>query len=267
MLGKLVKQEWRTSWKVPVLFVIVLMVCTIIAGLTTTAPIWNTQWDGLSLMGMMLLLMYYFAIIVCSVGILVYLVVRFYRSMFTDEGYLTHTLPVTARQTLLSKIITMSLWELLSMLATFASIAIFIGFLMFSSGDTEMVRNALQDSQMEGVGGFAISIIVMSLSSCFSSVMILAGSVCLGQMIQKHRVLGAVGAYFAINTVLQIISFVVLLPFFLKLIEAEAAGGGEFSIFGFYTPVYLILSAIMLVVGIILYFVSEHLVQKKLELE
>ena len=107
MLGKLLKHEWRAVWKVPVLLYGVLLLTGLIAGLTFSMPIWGSDWVGLPMSGVMLILMFYFALIGVSVGITIYFAVRYYKSMFTDEGYLTHTLPVSARELLLNKVITM----------------------------------------------------------------------------------------------------------------------------------------------------------------
>ncbi len=114
MLGKLLKHEWRAVWKVPTLLIGVLMLIAVVAGGTFALPIWDSEWIGLPLSGVMMIMMFYFAMIATGVGIMIYFAVRYYKNMYTDEGYLTHTLPVTARLLLLNKVITMTAWNLIA---------------------------------------------------------------------------------------------------------------------------------------------------------
>ena len=142
MLGKLLKHEWKSIWKIPVLLIGILMITAVIAGLTFALPIWESDWIGLPLSGIMLLLLFYFAMIAASVGITVYMAVRCYKSMFTDEGYLTHTLPVSSRQILNCKVITMSVWTLITGIAIIISLVVFGGvtFLALSTKSSRFGR-------------------------------------------------------------------------------------------------------------------------------
>ena len=129
MLGKLLKHEWKTVWKVPVLLIAILMVISVMAGLTFALPIWDSEWIGLPLSGVMMIIVYYIALIAVGIGITIYFAVRYYRNMFTDEGYLTHTLPVTTHQLLLNKVITMSAWNLIGVVAVGVSLVLFFGIM------------------------------------------------------------------------------------------------------------------------------------------
>lgn len=276
MLGKLFKEEWRNSRNIPFLFVAILLATSLLAGLTFAFPIWESEWVGLPLSAMMLILLYYFAMIVCTVGIMVYLAVRFYKSMYTDEGYLTHTLPTTARQTLLSKILTMSLWQLISVVAILASFIIFgtmvVVFLapmeeLNFADFWEELRQLAQNDFLRGWQGFVASVIAMMLIGCFSSTALLTGAISLGQMVRKHRILGAIGAYFAIQFAIQMITVVCLIPFYVKLFNNPYESMQGVSIFAVYTPIYAVTAVVMLIVGIVMYFINENLVKKHLELE
>ena len=97
MLGKLLKHEWKSVWKIPTILLCVLMGLAVLAGLGFASPIWDSGLEGLGVLAVLSWMVFYFAIMGVSMGIMLYLAVRFYRSMFTDEGYLTHTLPVTTR--------------------------------------------------------------------------------------------------------------------------------------------------------------------------
>lgn len=280
MLGKLLKHDWKALWKVPTLLIGILMIIAVIAGLTFALPIWDSDWIGLPMSGIMLIMLFYVAMIGLSLGITIYMAVRFYKNMFTDEGYLTHTLPVTPRQLLVSKVIVMSAWSLIGGLAVVASLGVFGGVTVFSLASKEGEFAYLVMEAFKGLAeireqpfftdftAFAASTVFMELVGCFSGVIIMIASITLGQMIRKHRVLGAIGAYFAINTVMQGVSMVVMVPMMIKMVtDNDFLRWFEVSPFSFYTVFFLLMSVIFLAVGIGLYFLSEYLLRRQLELE
>ncbi|MCM1135810.1 MAG: hypothetical protein NC400_09590 [Clostridium sp.] len=275
MLGKLLKHEWKAIWKVPVLLIGILMAAAVMAGSTFLLPIWDSDWIGLPLSGVMLIMMFYVAILTVSVGITIYFAVRYYKSMFTDEGYLTNTLPVSSHQLLLSKAITMMAWNLISILAIVLSVVIFAGIVVMAVARPEInttlqefVRDFVEldiwDSPyMREFNIFCVSIVVLGLAGSFSGTMEMIGAITLGQMVRKHRILGAIGAYFAFNSIIQIISTAVLMPIMFSTLEHTSAD----TPFPLMSAMYLVLAAISVLIGIGLYFLSEYLIRKQLELE
>ena len=274
MLKKLIKHEWRATWKVPTALIGLNLFCAVAAGATFALPIWESEWIGLPISGMMVIMLFYFAMIGSSLGISIYMAVRYYKNMFTDEGYLTHTLPVTARQLLLTKVINMSMWSLLSMAAVLLGIFIFvvmlIGFLAPDGVTLAMLAEeiivTLNEPAMRGWQLCAVIILFFLFISAFSGALMVIGSVNIGQLVRKHRILGAVGAYFGIYTVVQIIATIVMFPMMIGF--AFTADNMEtVSIFDIYNPMYGSMAAVFLAVSIALYFISEYLLRKKLELE
>lgn len=275
MLGKLLKHEWKAVWKVPTLLIGILLAAAIMAGSTFHLPIWDSEWVGLPLSGVMMIITFYVAMIAVSLGITIYFAVRYYRNMFTDEGYLTNTLPVTSHQLLFSKVITMFAWNLITIIAIAASLAVFAGIIALAfmepeDGRTladafmELFNMDIWDSPyMQEFEGFCVSMIVMLFASSFSGTMVLIGSITIGQMVRRHRVLGAIGAYFAINTIMQIVSTVILLPFMIKTFDNAYVD----TPFPLLSVMYLIIAVVSAAVGVGLYFLSEYLVRKQLELE
>lgn len=280
MLGKLLKHEWKAVWKVPTMLIGILMIIAVIAGLTFALPIWDSEWIGLPLSGVMLILLFYVAMIAVGIGITIYFAVRYYKNMFTDEGYLTHTLPVTPRQLLANKIITMSVWNLIGGLAVIVSLVVFGSVTIMSLAAKEgsfavdvldaitQLKAIWDTSFFNGFKSFCISTVCMVLVSSVNGTMTVIGSITLGQMVRKHRVLGSIGAYFAINAVMQGISMIVMIPIMIKMVTNEAfLYNFEKSPFAFYTTTYAIMTVVFLIVSVGLYFLSEYLLRKQLELE
>lgn len=107
MLGKLLKHEWKEISVIPCVLSVVLLVLSVISGFSFLG-IREGAADVSRFMTIMLWLLFYFALIAVSLGITIYLAVHFYKTMYTDEGYLTHTLPVSGRELLWSKLIPMA---------------------------------------------------------------------------------------------------------------------------------------------------------------
>lgn len=284
MLGKLLKHEWRAVWKVPTLLIAVLLLIAAAAGCTFALPIWDSEWIGLPLSGIMMIVMFYFAMIAAGIGIMIYLAVRYYKNMYTDEGYLTHTLPVTARSLLINKVITMTAWNLIGGIAVIVSLFVFggVAFLALVSKDSSFARELVEaivqlpaalrelwdEPALRGINGFCASIVFLVLASSFSGTMMIIGSINLGQMVRKHRILGAVGAYFAINFAMQFLTTIIIMPIMMMRINSAIDDMYmEVSPFPVMTPMYVITGVISLGVAIGLYFVSEYLVRRQLELE
>lgn len=121
MFGKLLKYEFKATYKWYLILFAVLAALSILMGITaastTTPSHLQSNYDSSTsvywaLYGFLMLLL-------VSAGSGVYLsnmiitIVRFYKNIFGREGYLTWTLPVTTHQVLLAKLLTAITWSLL----------------------------------------------------------------------------------------------------------------------------------------------------------
>ena len=268
MLGKLLKHEWKEISVIPCVLSVVLLILSVISGFSFLG-IREGAADVSRFMTIMLWLLFYFALIAVSLGITIYLAVHFYKTMYTDEGYLTHTLPVSGRELLWSKLIPMAAWSLLTMLVVALAVLIFGGMGMLFAGREGIVAVIWEEiheliRQMQLMGGssltaFIISMVYIMIVGIFNGPMMLAASIAIGQLVGKHRILGSIGAYFGIMTVFQIVSQVV---FFSIMIGFE--GDNPLPLL---TGMYFGIGTVSLVVTVLLYFVTEYLVTKKLNLE
>lgn len=103
MLGKVMKHEMKATWKVLFPLAMVLVGVTLIGMLMMNMQVFET--DMGALVGLAMLLLYIIGLIALSVTAFIFLLVRFYHSMYGAEGYLSHTLPVTT-----FSLITESFW-------------------------------------------------------------------------------------------------------------------------------------------------------------
>ncbi len=278
MLGKLIKHEWRAMRKPLIIFLVVLAVTTALSCITLLFinPAFNEVVIGLSaILFVCVFLLYYMGLIVCSIGTNIMIAVRFYKSCYTDEGYLTHTLPVSSKQLLLGKTLTYSIVNIvmgalmiLSVFvivgvgfAHFSSFADFSGFPSFTEIDAGFRSEA-------GIGliPLILFVVIYCIVVYIANIIIITGCVSVGQLMTKHRVLGALLAYFAFYMIVQTLSTFAVFPMSTALIKAELAGetmtmwelmGSSISIVG----------VIYFVIAVIMYFVNLHMMTKKLNLE
>lgn len=273
MLSKLIKHELRATWKVPVLLVGVLMVVSLVTGISLAMLIRGMEagweWIGLPFSAMAMALLYYAALVAANFGVTIYQAVHFYKSTFTDEGYLTHTLPATSHQLLISKALVICLWNLVSVASVLLSLFLLGGSLMACfpeglAGIMDTFREALRMGMARHLGGLLGSVSVMMLASLVYNATLLIGSITIGQMLRKHRVLGALGAYFGITSVVGTISMIFSM---VVMFASMRVLNDAMDIFAVYTPMYLIMALVEVLVGVGLYFLSEYLIRRHLELE
>ena len=68
------------------------------------------------------LMLYVLGLFALFVLTAVYLTMRFYKTMYSNQGYLTHTLPLSTTAILNTKILTAVLWLVIAFAATIGSI-------------------------------------------------------------------------------------------------------------------------------------------------
>lgn len=120
MLGKLIKYDMKALNRFLILIHGFLLFAALLVRFFLTGRVLvETPKDG-TLLGLSFLL-FFLIIMSVSFGTFIVIAVRFYKNLFSDEGYLTRTLPVTSGQHLLSKTIAGSIWASLDMILLLAS--------------------------------------------------------------------------------------------------------------------------------------------------
>ena len=149
MLGNLFKYDLRAlSWVLVPLHVAVLGVA-VVAGIAGFAgyvvgdsPMGDALPSTVPLSGMIMavFVLCLLAMFSASIATMIVIVHRFYCNVFTDEGYLTLTLPVSAHQIVLAKLLSGLLWMVVDVAVIFACgvavSAAAYGFSMSSLGET-----------------------------------------------------------------------------------------------------------------------------------
>ncbi|WP_304597016.1 hypothetical protein [Adlercreutzia caecimuris] len=214
MLGKLMAYELRALWK-PAAVMLAVMVVAGAAGigcLGATQMLGEVARSGIGAVAapmsgnatvalFMAALFCGFLVWAAAAALYVFVAMRFYRTMFTDEGYLTLTLPVRAGTLIMAKF-----WVAYLLLVAFSLVALLMYALMVLaiSGDTAAVAGVL--SIMGGWGAFVadgdvasvLGGIVNTLVTCAYALGLAFCSLTLGAWwARRHKVAAAVGVYLA----------------------------------------------------------------------
>ncbi|MGF7145748.1 hypothetical protein HNQ56_004191 [Anaerotaenia torta] len=261
MLGKLLKHEFKASGRIILPLYLVLAVLTLMNRITFSLR-------GEKIMNIIsnfLIFTYVISIIAVVAVSFVIVVLRFYRNLMLDEGYLMFTLPVKTSQLITSKLIAASIWTLLSFLATIASVSI-----VFFSLDRIGLLGSLWDSILLSLGQYLSSgqitlffteLIISVILQMINSLLMIYTSIAIGQLSNGHKLLGSVAAYVGISTVLQTIVSVIAVMFgtLFPSIIADVS-----SVVTTVLPLTFIYN---LVSGALFYAVTHFILKKKLNLE
>ena len=205
---------------------------------------------------------------------------RYYQNLFKDDGYLTFTLPVKTSGILLSKLISSTIWSLITSLFAIVSIAIFVvfgtsrQFINMDAIDTfSRIWEAYWSTPLLTLKDYIIIPIIFTilvLSSVVQNILLLFLAITLGnQVSRKHKILGSVGMYFVVNTVASIIvsTAMILLTYAgLEQIDNDSI----FSITPGMDIVYIYLSVVIVIsaaLSVAYFFVNKYILKNHLNLE
>ncbi|MBO5373620.1 MAG: hypothetical protein J6A75_13020 [Lachnospiraceae bacterium] len=270
MLGKLYKHEFKETAKPLIPLNLVLIVFTIIGAIMLgTDILQNESFEILAVTCMMLYIMSIFTVFIVT---MVYLTIRFYKTMYSRQGYLTHTLPVSTGSIINTKIIVSSLWMFVSMIITGMSVFILVKVTAGSELDAAAFQEAVtvfpEIFGME-LAEFVIWMIVLCVISCIASVLMLFVSLSIGQLFHQHRVLASIIAYVVIYIIQQIIGTVSVLIMGIGNLDELAmdTASSTLNMASFYRGTFWMGLIQSLIFGIIFYVLCHYFTKKKLNLE
>ena len=216
------------------------------------------------------IVLYVISIIVALVLTMVVGIVRFYQGMYSGEGYLSHTLPVTPTQHILSKLIVTILYYL----GTF--LAIFLSFMIVTLGEMniELFKSAgfMFGRLMSYTHGHAvlyvIELVLLIVTSLVCGMLCYYFCISVGQLAQKRKILLAFGVYFGLYIISQILGTILVVVF--SLMGHDVYTGMYMWIanhsIAFYHIVFGIGIAIQLIMSVVYFLLIRYIMSKKLNL-
>lgn len=200
MLLKLLKYDFRKIFNFSVPIYIVSIVLAVVNGLILI-PISEDilQYEAIELIGIILVLFTNFSqlvIVVLNIIPVFFSIIYFYNHIFSREGYLTNTLPVTHHDILISKLISLFSVNILSLISMIFSIHIFNFHNMYipSFEDIKYFLDYISFSTIF----FSITAFITATTSY---ILIVFMSISLGHL-TKHRVIMSFVAFWVIQNIL-----------------------------------------------------------------
>lgn len=269
MLGKLLKHEWNATMKVllPANGVIILM--TILGRIMLGLNVFETDSEIVALIGVLCLMLYILSLFAVCIACTIYIAVRFYKTVYTDEGYLLHTLPVTSTEITWSKMLIGALWNLITSIVISASVFVLV-FGCLSPGSFGEMMNQLSNLISTYLGsvftGWVIFGIFLTILTSFYSTLWIFAAVSFGQLMSKHKVLGAFIGYAIGYIVSQVVSTVVLIISGLTN-QAMLLDESVDAVITYVNTTFGISFVIALVFTVLYYFFTSYMMKRRLNLD
>lgn len=152
-------------------------------------------------------------VVVCILLTLIFGIKRFYSNLFTSEGYLSFTLPVTSTQHIMVK----NIVAVISQIASLVMIIIATCIITFGDVCVELFKAGgyLVKVFYQELGYHAtlyiIEFIVALVVTLSATYMLYYACIAIGQTAKKNRVAAAVGVFFIYYLIVQIISTVIII--------------------------------------------------------
>ena len=213
MFAKLLKYEWRSSRKTVATLCAVILISGLLIGSGAFAMV---RFDGLTngseVFGIGVLLLMSLCIITVAVSCaasVFYALWRFYKSRFTEEGYLTYTLPVNNHFLILSSLLMSAVEILLVLIAAGAAVMLALGVFSLSLPWKEIgpdTWNAVWrflgeiGNELGRHGEECFLLLMNMILGGISTLILLMLSVTIGAIVaKKHPILMAVLAFYGIG--------------------------------------------------------------------
>lgn len=268
MLKKLLKYDYRALFKY-------LIPCYIAVGATAVISfilyvILNGTASQQTAFRIVLSFMTLFQISVQATLIVgtIAVIIRFYRNLYSGEGYLTLSIPATAEEHLFSKLISsVSVLILGTVITTLGELLAYFPVggaeYFLSESSVGVIWAFCRESSVPVLVLFEILILALTLE--IFSVQLFYTCISLGQMVtSKNRVAAAVGFYFLFTVVGSILFSVFFVGFLFDLVD----GGGIVSLFesiGGHGLIWIGI-AVLIALNVAEFFIERQVLKNKVNL-
>lgn len=164
-----------------------------------------------SLVVTLLISVTYYGLIAYTIATAILLLVQFYRNHFSDEGYLTFTLPATTHQHLLSSILSVLIWAASTILTLFICIIILISPMYASSDFMVEFSTGVWDSMAADVELPVVGIPLLGISSILTICLLPMLAICIGCVaVKRKKLLASFGIGYGIISTFTISTYILI---------------------------------------------------------
>lgn len=266
MLGKLLKKDLCSTCR---FFIPLLCGYTIAAVLgkilfeivlsQSNLPYDTGFFDGITIFSVFYMIIFIIYLVACYLMTSVFVVYDFYKTMVSDHGYLTHTLPVKTSTLIWSKTLISAFWHILvNLIIGLSFMFLFVGH-MKNIPIMDMIQYVItkMDTHFKSYSFYTA---LNSIIQLFNGPLMFFCCIAIGQLWKNHRVLGAILSYIGMYVFTQILSTVVLV----------ITGNGSLlshSSWLFYNGYMVYASLFSLVTTVLFFLLTNYILSNKLNLE
>lgn len=258
MFAKLLKHEMKATWASIGLLSIGALGIGVLGGcmlryLVTAAG--EQRYEAIEGVLSLMYVFVFFGLFAYAFGSEIFLGMQFYKRKFTDQGYLTFTLPAHSWQIFLSSMVNIMIWTLIIGLVTALSIGAMFALGIIGTPAAENLNVSVLSLEDAGFSFDFLSAAYV-LAQFISSVVIMMTCITIGSVLaKKHKILAAIGVYYVFSLVMGVAS-TQLLGSALYVSSAELD----------FTRVYTIETVLLLAVSMGGFLLSCWLMDHKLNL-
>lgn len=261
MLGKLLKHELKATGRILLPLYLIMIGLSLVNRVLSDINIYN---GPLNIIRGFMIAAYGIAILATLVITFVVIVLRFYKNLMSDEGYLMFTLPVKPALLINSKLVVSLLWNIVSMIIVGTSLLIILATpdrmdVFFEFFDFIFISLKANFGNKHIL--LIVEFLVLMFISLIQQILLIYVSIAVGQLFNGHKVLGSFASYIAISTIMQIVITLIL------AIWALLAGSNLEELEVIPQLVFPFSIIISLVFNALFYFATDYIFKRKLNLE
>lgn len=268
MVKKLIKHELFYYLRTLIIFLPIML----LIGLSVKVlSIFESDFIGYQIAYFSSVGLLYFASIAVSLYTLVLSLVRFYKNMYSQEGYLTFSLPASTFQLVFSKLVGSVCCTLLT------SIVISISWLISGFFEIEIMQEliTIYDDLFSLINGvhlvlFIIELFILEIVIIVYSNILIYTCITIGQTAKKNRILLAIGAYFIYYVAIQVVVTVFMIVVAIFGLTGAFYWVGVFIENNPYTFFHMLFIGIIIIYSGLTclgYYIIQRIINNKLNLE
>jgi len=220
--------------------------------------------------------MSYFGYAIAIIGIILMtyyaVIIRYYRSIYGNEGYLTNTLPIETYEIILAKLLTFLSWFVVNGIIIFFTFWFIIpveGIIKANIFRPEVLHE-IETFLRHSVGATLIIAIISMLVMTIEKILFLFLCVSIANMVKSYKILTGIGAYVILGGIIGLIKQVILTFTYIFDKNYDNYGNSEREVLRTFENVFntnLGMLFTSIVFSVILFFVVNYLLKNKLNLE
>lgn len=209
MLKKLFKYEFKSTAKIMLILYAILIITTSVGSVVLYSLDLDQAGESklASILSVSAIVLYILAIFAVLIVMYVYLCVHFYRTMYSAQGYLTHTLPVKTLAPFHVKLITSFVWMFLSMALMTASI---VALIASASHGTAWQDFTSAWEELLFSFHFIFQMVLGVICSCLTYLLWVFASASIGQLFSSNKVAASLVAGIVLYFMQQIFSMILM---------------------------------------------------------